>query len=142
LRESEHVGAIRTAVAALNAGDVDGYLRSFAPSCLRWVPGLEQPRTVSDIRDDIYQLLAAFEPLHLDEDLLFGDQRFVCARWRLRGVQTGDYMGIAPTRGNIAVQNCEVYEFDGERIVAVWTYGDPQELFRQIGAASEDREVP
>lgn len=137
MSESGTVGGIRAAVAALNAGEVDGYLRHFAPSCLRWVPLLDQPRTISEIRDDIDQLFAAFDPLHLAEDLLFGDERYVCARWELRGVHTGDYMGIAPTRREIATRNCEVYEFADDLVVATWSYGDPGELFRQIGAAPD-----
>jgi len=75
--------------------------------------------------------------VHLGEDLLFGSDRFVCARWRLVGVHTGSYFGIAATGTEISVQNCEVYEYDGTQVVAVWTYGDPLELLRQLGAVPE-----
>jgi len=131
------VHAVRTAVAALNDGDIDGYLAGFSPACLRWVSGLDVPRTLDDMRSDIVELYGAFEPLHLGEDLLFGSDRFVCARWRLVGVHTGSYFGIAATGTEIAVQNCEVYEYDGTQVVAVWTYGDPLELLRQLGAVPE-----
>ena len=132
MSDIDAVHAVRTAVAALNDGDIDGYLAGFSPACLRWVSGLDVPRTLDDMRSDIVELYGAFDPLHLGEDLLFGSDRFVCARWRLVGVHTWSYFGIAATGTEISVQNCEVYEYDGSQVVAVWTYGDPLELLRQL----------
>ena len=34
---------IRRSVAALNAGDIDGYFQGFCPNSLRWVTGLDTP---------------------------------------------------------------------------------------------------
>jgi hypothetical protein len=85
---------IRRSVAALNAGDVEGYLAGFSPDAPRWVAGLKTPLTLNDIRANLTLLTEAFDRLHLDEDLLFGARGFVCARWTLRGVHVGDYGGI------------------------------------------------
>ena len=60
----------------------------------------------------------------------------LCSRWRLRAIHVKDYMDIAPRRREIDAQTCEVYEFGEELVVATWAYGDPGQLFRQIGAAS------
>ena len=103
MSDIDAVHAVRTAVAALNDGDIDGYLAGFSPACLRWVSGLDVPRTLDDMRSDIGELYGAFEPLHLGEDLLFGSDRFVCARWRLVGVNTAPYFGIAATGTEISV---------------------------------------
>jgi predicted ester cyclase len=142
MTDSGAVLAVRAAVAALNAGDVKGYLDGFSPSCLRWVSGMDVPRTLDDMRSDIVELYGAFEPLHLGEDLLFGSGRFVCARWRLVGVHTGAYFGLAATGREISLQNCEVYEHDGNHVVAVWTYGDPLDLFRQLGVVPTEEATP
>ena len=123
---------IRRSVAALNAGDVEGYLAGFCPDAPRWVSGLDKPLTISDIRANLTQLTAAFDRLHLDEDLLFGARGFVCARWTLRGVHTGDYGGIAPTHRDIAVESCEIYECTGGKVVQSWVYSDMTSLFDQI----------
>ena len=37
---------IRRSVAALNAGDIDGYLPGFCPNSPRWVSGLDTPLTL------------------------------------------------------------------------------------------------
>jgi predicted ester cyclase len=134
---SGRVNSIRAAVAALNSGNIDGYLQHFDPTCERWVAGLEQPLSLTNIRDGIQHLYGAFEALYLHEDLLFGNEQFVCARWRLRGVHVKDYLGIAPTRRQIDTQTCEVYEFRGDLVVATWSYGDPGQMFRQIGATAK-----
>jgi len=132
LSDNPEVNLVRRAVAALNAGDIEGYLSGFAPDCLRWVGGLGLGLTVSDIRDNLGQLFAAFENLHLDEDLLFGGDGHVCARWTLRGVHTGEYGGIAPTRREIAVDNCEVYTFTGDKVTECYVYGESMGLFNQL----------
>jgi predicted ester cyclase len=136
--DSTAVGAVRSAVAALNEGDIDGYLRYFDPSCPRWVPGIAQPLTLTDIADNFRLLYAAFEGLHLGEDLLFGDGRFACARWRLRGVHVSEYMGFAPKGRSINVENCEIYEVADGLVVTSWVYGDLGQLFRQIAADEGD----
>ena len=123
---------IGRSVAALNAGDVEGYLAGFSPDSLRWVSGLDTPLTINDIRTNLTLLTAAFDRLHLDEDLLFGARGFVCARWTLRGVHVGDYGGIAPTNRDIAVESCEIYALAGGKVVESWVYSEMTSLFDQI----------
>ena len=123
---------IRESVAALNAGDVEGYLARFSCDSLRWVSGLDTPLTLNDIRANLTLLTAAFDRLHLDEDLLFGARGHVCARWTLRGTHIGDYAGITPTHREIAVKTCEVYAFAGATVSESWAYGDTTNLFDQL----------
>jgi predicted ester cyclase len=127
---------VRQAVAALNEGDIEAYLSGFALDCLRWVGGLGFALTVPDIRANLVQLFAAFDGLHLDEDLLFGGDGHVCARWTLRGVHTGEYGGVAPTHREIAVETCEVYTFTGDKVTECHVYGESMSLFNQL---SEER---
>lgn len=132
LSDKPEVDLVRRAVSALNAGDIEGYLSGFALDCLRWVGGLGLALTVPDIRDNLGQLFAAFDQLHLDEDLLFGGDGHVCARWTLRGVHTGEYGGIAPTHREIAVDTCEVYTFTGAKVTECYVYGESMSLFNQL----------
>jgi predicted ester cyclase len=129
---SKAVDAVRSAVTALNDGKIDGYLAHFEPSSKRWIGGAATPLSLTDIGDNLRQMQAAFAGLHLDEELLFGDERFVCARWRLRGRHVGDYLGFAPTGHSIDFETCEVYEIDDGVVIATWAYGDLDQLVRQI----------
>ena len=128
------VASIRDAVAALNVGDIEGYLRRFAPASKRWIAGMDQPLSLDNIRESLVQLQEGFESLRLDEDVVFGDETYVCARWRLSGVHTGDYMGLPPKGCRIDARTCEVYLFAGEVVAESWVYGDLQEIFRQVTA--------
>ena len=129
---------VRQAVAALNRGDIEGYLGGFALDCLRWVGGLGMALTVPDIRENLIQLFAAFDELHLDEDVLFGGDGHVCARWTLRGVHTGEYGGIASTHREIAVETCEVYTFTGDKVTECHVYGETMALFNQLSGSARD----
>jgi predicted ester cyclase len=131
-------GLIRRAVAALNDGDIEGYLSGFAPDCLRWVSGLGVPLTVSDIRENLRQLTSAFDRLHLRDDLLFGADGHVCARWTLTGIHTREYGGIAPTHREIAVETCEVYTFTGEKVTECHVYGETMSLFNQLSGSAHE----
>jgi predicted ester cyclase len=131
-------GLVRQAVAALNSGDIEGYLDGFSPDCLRWVGGLGVALTVPDIRDNIGQLVTAFDQLHLDEDLLFGGDGHVCARWTLRGVHVGEYGGIGPTHREIAVETCEVYTFTGDKVTECHVYGEAMSIFNQLSASANE----
>jgi predicted ester cyclase len=129
---------VRRAVDALNRGDIEAYLGGFALDCLRWVSGLDVPFTVPDIRENLTQLSAAFDQLHLHEDLLFGADGHVCARWTLTGVHTGDYGGIAPTHREIAVETCEVYTFTGDKVTECHVYGETMSLFNQLSGSAHE----
>src|ERR1700680_3500047 len=132
MHTSKAVDAVCSAVTALNEGKIDGYLDPFDPSSKRWLRGAATPLSLTDIGDNLHQMQAAFEGLHLDEELLFGDERFVCARWRLRGRHVGNYLGFAPTGHSIDFETREVYEVDTGRVIATWAYGDLDQLLRQI----------
>ncbi len=128
------VEVIRSALVALNAGDVDGYLSGLAPNCTRHVAGIDHAFTKDEVAESLHELVAAFDGFRLEEEMLFGDERHACARWCIRGVHTGDYLGIAATGREIASRMCEIYEVDeiDGSIVKVWTYGDTNDLFRQL----------
>jgi len=123
---------IRRSVAALNAGDVEGYLAGFSPGCLRWVSGLATPLTLSDIEANLRQMVEAFDQLHLREDLLFGGSGHVFARCTLQGVHTGQYGGTAPTQRAIAVQTSELYAVADSVVTESWVFGDLTSLFDQL----------
>jgi hypothetical protein len=129
--EEDH---IRRCVAALNNGDVNGYLGGFSPDALRWVSGLDTPLTLSDVEANMRQLVMAFDQLHLQEDLLFGGSGHVFARWTLRGIHTGHYGGISPTQRAVAVQTSELYAVAGSVVTESWVYGETTSLFDQLEA--------
>jgi predicted ester cyclase len=126
------VEAVRAAVDAFNEGNIDGYLDYIDPSCERWIKGLDQPLTFAEVGDGLRQMHLAFEGLRLDAQVLFGEDRFVCARWRMRGTQVREFLGLEASGQPIDVETCEVYEVTDDRVTTTWVYGDVAELIRQL----------
>jgi predicted ester cyclase len=125
---------IRSAVVAVNRGDVKGYLQNFSSSCVRWIAGFDQPLSLGAVGEHLSQLIEAFDPLRLDEELLIGDDRFVCARWQLRGTQIGPFMGESSHGNSINVATCEIYKIADDLVVESWVYQDPGQMFAQMAA--------
>jgi predicted ester cyclase len=126
------VGAIRAAVASLNRGDIDGYLSCFDSDALRWIDGYSTPLTFADVENNLRQLQSAFAGLRLDELLIMGDSRHVCARWRLQGVHVDEFLGYEATQQPISLETCEIYEFGDRSVITSWVYGDPLRVLEQI----------
>ena len=131
---SDGVEAIRSAVQAVNFGDIDGYLRGFDASCLRWVSAIERPFTLVEVGENLRILACGFDGLRLDEESLFGEGDLVCARWKLQVTHSGDYLVLPPTVREIHLETCDGYRFEAGLVVESWAYGDPGQLFRQISS--------
>jgi predicted ester cyclase len=134
MMDPKNEAMIRSAVTAMNRGDVAGYLSHFSSSCVRWIAGFDQPMSLAGVGEHLSELIRAFDPLRLDEELLIGDDRFVCARWQLRGTQVGAFMGMASHGNSIDVAACEIYEIADDLVIESWVYQDPGQMFIQMAA--------
>jgi predicted ester cyclase len=126
------VDLVRAAVDKLNAGDIDGYLSYCHPSSVRRVIGVDEPFSYETVGEGLRQLSHAFEGFTLTADALFGDDRQVCARWRIRGRHVRDYLGIAPAGRSIDLECCEVYDVRDGLVVGSVVYQDLALIFTQI----------
>jgi predicted ester cyclase len=128
------VDVVRAAVARLNASDVDGYLANFQPDCLHWIAGIPEPMPMPAFVESLHAMRGGLRDMQLEEMALFGVDNFVCAQWRTRGTHGAELFGMPPTHRSISFDTAEVYELDAtRRIRTSWAFGDPGELFRQIG---------
>ena len=132
-----NVETIQAAVRLFNSHDLDGYFQAFATDCMRSAPGSpDMMMSLSDIRAGLELVMSAVEDVRLEEVMLFGERRHVCAWWRMVGTHTGEFLGAPPTGRNIAVDNAEIYEFDADQgglVSKSWSFGDPQALLVQLG---------
>ena len=61
----------------------------------------------------------------------------VTSRWTLRGTQTGELAGIAPTGKQVTVAGMTISRIEGDRVVEEWTSWDRLGMLVQLGAVSE-----
>ena len=123
---------IRTAVDAMNRGDLDTYALIFADGARRWTAGVGETG-VAESLDEMRGLSAGFADFHLDTDALIDGGDHVVARWRARGTHTGEFMGITATNIEIDIPVCEIYAFTDGKVTQTWMYSDPLALPKQLG---------
>jgi predicted ester cyclase len=128
--------AIRSAVDALNRGDVDTYAAAFHPDAERGVPGVHEMLPLAVSLEVLRGLQQAFDGFNLDPVLMLESGNYVVARWRATGTHTGTFQGIAPTQHRIDTESCEIYEFRDGRVARSWAYGDPAEVSAQLTSES------
>ncbi|MEU6646462.1 ester cyclase [Saccharomonospora sp. NPDC046836] len=133
MAEHPDVRLLRTALGALNAGDLDACLGCIHPDFLINLAGVAQQLVGRDIwLAGVEQLRAAFPDVRLDiEDIFAADGR-VAVRNTIRGTHLGEFQGIAPTGRSIEVMSNEIYRVENGLIVEEWIVTDNATLFAQV----------
>ena len=122
------------AVAALNRGDLDGYLAIYAPGAVvhglpdHVSPDAEGHREVlADIRRSLPDFRAQVEAVVAEGDLL-------AARITYTGTHLGTMRGAAPTGRVLSWEAMTFRRYDDEgRVVERWIVGDNLGLLHQLG---------
>jgi steroid delta-isomerase-like uncharacterized protein len=122
------------AVAALNGGDVEGYLAIYAPGAV--VHGLPEHVTpdpaghravLTDIRRSLPDFRAQIDAVVAEDDLL-------AARITYTGTHLGTMSGVAPTGRVLTWDAMTFRRFDDDgRVVERWIIGDDLALLHQLG---------
>ena len=133
--DERYVDLISAAAVSLNASDVDSYLSTYQPDCLHWIGSSPGPKPrPAFVGQSPHAMRSGLPDMHLEELVLFGVDNFVCAHWRTSGTHMAELFGMAPTQRPVSFDTAEVYEFgDSGQVRNSWAFGDPGELFRQIG---------
>jgi predicted ester cyclase len=71
----------------------------------------------------------------VEDQIAEGDT--VTSRWTLRGTQTGELAGIAPTGKQVTVSGMTISRIDGDLVAEEWMSWDRLGMLIQLGAVSE-----
>jgi steroid delta-isomerase-like uncharacterized protein len=137
---SKHRDALNAAVAAWNAGDLEGYLTLYDEAILLHGYSSE-PLTKSGVRQ-FYKMIqeaftaagAASPALQLDDVIEDGDR--IAARFTIRGEHRAPFMGAPATGRPIALPGITIMYFRNGRVIERWSNADMLGLLAQIGAWS------
>lgn len=92
----------------------------------------EVQRNPEGVKEMVRMLCSAFPDQKTTIDEISVKEDRVATRWTIRGTQYGDFMGIAPTRRQIAISGtCLDRVIDG-KIVESWVNWDVNDLLRQL----------
>ncbi len=122
------------AVAALNRGDVEGYLAIYAPGAV--VHGLPEHVTpdASGHRDVLIDIRRALPDFRADVAAVVAEGDLLAARITYTGTHEGPMSGVAPTGRVLTWDAMTFRRFDEEgRVVERWIIGDDLTLLHQLG---------
>jgi steroid delta-isomerase-like uncharacterized protein len=133
MAQNENVAAIESAVAQMNAGNVDGYLELYADDLTvhGYPPGVEGKAGVSEFYRSFRSAFSEFE-LTIDDVLADGDT--VAGRYTIRGTHSGELMGVPGSGNQVEVAGQSFFRFENGRVAERWQSLDAVGLLTQIGA--------
>jgi steroid delta-isomerase-like uncharacterized protein len=129
---------LRNALAAWNAGDLDGYLALYADDVRLhgYAPEPMDKAAVTAFYRSIFAALAAEgQPgprLQLGDPISEGDR--VAFSFVMSGHQRGPFMGVPPTGRPYVLNGITILRFRGDRVAERWSCADLLGLLIQIGA--------
>ena len=136
MSEQDNLQLANEAIAAINAHDIDGYVKLLDDS---YVGESEIIGTIHG-RDGARQLwttlLQAFPDMKYDVEQLIASGDHVVARMVMTGTHQGSFAGAAPTNNQITWRQCVIVYIRNGKAVRTRTYADNVSLFRQIGVLS------
>jgi predicted ester cyclase len=131
---SDHATTIATAVARLNAGDVDGYITGLYHPHARF-HGF--PEACGSDRDGIAgffrALVAAVPDARIDADDLFAAADRVAVRFTLTGTHQGGLLGAPGDGQHLRVEGITILRFEGDLVAERWNRLDDVALLSQLG---------
>ena len=133
MAQNENVAAIESAVAQMNAGNVDGYLELYADDLTvhGYPPGVEGKAGVSEFYRSFRSGFSDFE-LTIEDVLTDGDK--VAGRYTIRGTHSGELMGVPGSGNKVELEGQSFFRFENGRVVERWQAMDAVPLLIQIGA--------
>jgi predicted ester cyclase len=105
----------------------------FSPNFVNHSPGEGVSSDLEGFKQYVSMLHASFSDLSLTiEDMIVEKDRGA-ARMRFRGVHTGDYMGVPPTKKQVDTTIISILRFDNGKFVERWSVTNRLEIARQLG---------
>ncbi len=124
----------RDAIAAVNAHDIDSYLKYIDGSYVGESETMPGPiRGRDGARQSMQTLFQAFPDLHYEIEQLMTSGDHVIVQSHLTGTHKGSFAGIAPTNKKASWHNCTVVELKNGKAIRTRVYSDNVTLFRQLG---------
>ena len=133
MAHNDNVAAIESAVAQMNAGNVDGYLELYADDLTvhGYPPGVEGKAGVSEFYRSFRNAFSDFE-LAAQDVLAEGDK--VAVRYTIRGTHSDELLGVPASGNKVEVEGQSFFRFENGRVAERWQSLDVMTLMQQIGA--------
>jgi steroid delta-isomerase-like uncharacterized protein len=137
MSEKDNLHLAEQAIAALNARDLDRYVKlidnSYVGESELAPSALHGPDAVRQMFETYFK---AFPDLHFETEQILTSGDYLVERARVTGTHKGNLMGIAPTNKTINIQSCNVVEVRNGKIIRSRIYADNAKMLQQLGVLS------
>lgn len=127
---------VRRLNEAFNRKDMETIMACYADDAVHHEPFTDPKDFVG--KEEIRRYFAGSFEWFPDEvvriDRLFADGNWVFGLWNCQGTQTGEFIGLPPTKRRFDVDECAAIEFDDEgKIKNFWVFVDSGTIIKQLG---------
>jgi steroid delta-isomerase-like uncharacterized protein len=134
MAEKDNLQHAKEAIAAINAHDINTYLKHIDESYVgesETVPGPIHGH--AGVRQMLTTMFQAFPDFHLEVEEIIASGDHVVNRVVVSGTHKGDFAGIAPTNKKATWHACNVVEIRNGKAIRSRIYADNLSLMRQLG---------
>jgi steroid delta-isomerase-like uncharacterized protein len=135
MAQKDNVKIAKQAIAAINAHDIDGYLKFVDDSFVgesETVPGPIHGH--SGLRQMLTMMFQAFPDFHIEIEEILATGDHVINRVIASGTHKGTFVGIAPTNKKVSWHACNFLQVRNGKVFRSRIYADNLSLMRQLGA--------
>jgi steroid delta-isomerase-like uncharacterized protein len=131
--ETKNIELLRSALEALNAGDLETCLARMEPEFIINIAGVPQRTGRDTWKQGVDYFKQAFPDITTTVEDIFGTGDRVAVRLTFTGTHTGEFQGIPATGRTITYSSNEIYRISGNGLIAEeWICSDIASLFAQI----------
>lgn len=137
MSEKENIQLAEQAVQALNAHDLNRYLRLIDDSYVGESELSPEPaRGTQGARQFLERMLAAFPDLRIETEQMVASGDHVFHTFRATATHKGSFMGMPPTNKSVSWRGCNIVEIRNGKAVRARVYADHISLLQQLGVLS------
>ena len=134
MTEQDHVKLANAAVAAINAHDIDAYLKNLDDKFVGESEAFGKVHGRDGARQMMTTLLQSFPDLHIEvEQTIATPGNNVVSRAVLTGTHKGTFAGVPATNKKASWHSCNIVEVKNGKVLSSRIYADNVSLMRQLG---------
>ena len=104
-------------------------------------PVVATPRGPAAIKAHMTDWLSAFPDLTFTVEQMFADGDRVISQLAMDGTQTGQWLGISPTRKRVNIRMITIHRIRKGKIIEDWVLVESLGLLQQLGALPSTKDI-
>jgi steroid delta-isomerase-like uncharacterized protein len=133
MTEKDNIQLAQKTIAAINAHDIEGYLKYLDDSYTGESETLGSVHGREGARQMLTTMFQAFPDVHLEVEQIIASGDHLISRVVASGTHKGNFAGVPATNKKVSFHSCNVVEVRNGKVIRSRLYSDNLSLFRQLG---------